>query len=262
MRQWIQIIESAGQHLLSESSAEAEQLKRILLHYGGEAVDYSLANDPDLTKIIKRGTMTSGSAARIITGKPVNCHGNAATLWLDGVGRICTGYALSRDGLWRQHSWGLLPNQQIIETTVQRDAYFGFVLDDEESRDFVKHNPPCWDYRGHYVGSSKDSFNDNGVCINRELPWSTVSDLADEDENAEPIDKEDFLARVFMPVSLAQEVAGDDLRYYSLRNGIYILYDEDTDTQYFFLYKTERLVVEQRREPLVLPPFALCPDKA
>lgn len=236
-------ITEVNRHLLSESPAEAEQLKRMLLHYGGEFVDASLDSDPDLTKLIKRGVMMNGSAALIMTGKPINCHGNAGTLWLDGVGRICTGYALIHNsGQWVQHSWALV-SQQIIETTVKRDVYFGFVLDDEESKDFVEDNPPCWDYRRHYVGSSKDSFYHNGWCSNRELPWSTMSEYLADAENFEPIDKEDFLATVFMPPDLAQEVAGDDLRYTADRsNGMSILYDDDTDTQYFFLYKAERLV--------------------
>jgi hypothetical protein len=50
---------------------------------------------------------------------------------------------MNRDGLWRQHSWGLLPSGQIIETTVRRLAYFGFTLNDEESKSFVKSNPPA-----------------------------------------------------------------------------------------------------------------------
>jgi hypothetical protein len=125
---------------------EAEQLKQMLLRYGGWAANID-PNDPDLTKIIARGAIMSGAGAKVMRGKPINCHGNAASLWRAEVGRICTGYALNRDGMWRQHSWGMMPNQQIIETTVRRIAYFGFVLDDEEAEDFVKHNPPCAGYR-------------------------------------------------------------------------------------------------------------------
>jgi hypothetical protein len=64
--------------------------------------------------------------------EPSQCHLNVARLWeerkkgsrLIGVG---TGYALSDDGLWRGHSWGL-NKRGIIETTVSRVKYFGLPL--------------------------------------------------------------------------------------------------------------------------------------
>jgi hypothetical protein len=64
--------------------------------------------------------------------EPSQCHLNVAWLWserkkgsrLIGVG---TGYALSDDGLWRGHSWGL-NKRGIIETTVSRVKYFGLPL--------------------------------------------------------------------------------------------------------------------------------------
>ena len=123
-------------------NAETEQLKQILLRYGGWAAGIE-PDDPDLTKLIERGIIMTGRGAKIKKGKPINCHCNAAGLWIDGLARICTGYALSRDGMWRQHSWGLTQSGQIIETTVGgRVAYFGVILTDEESKEFVKHNPP------------------------------------------------------------------------------------------------------------------------
>lgn len=39
-----------------------------------------------------------------------------------------TGYALSPDGLWRQHSWAYGDNLMIYETTVERVMYFGVEL--------------------------------------------------------------------------------------------------------------------------------------
>ena len=57
-----------------------------------------------------------------------------------------TGYALSDDGMWRQHSWCIcdageeyIEDSIIIETTEKRLAYFGFIMDEEESEEFV-----CW----------------------------------------------------------------------------------------------------------------------
>jgi len=55
-----------------------------------------------------------------------------------------TGWALSNDGIWRQHTW-LLKGKAIVETTSPREKYYGFVLTDEEANQFwwtkhVTHN--------------------------------------------------------------------------------------------------------------------------
>lgn len=58
------------------------------------------------------------------------CHQNVASLWKSPKRRIigvATGYALSEDGLWRQHSWGVL-RDGLLETTERRDKYFGILL--------------------------------------------------------------------------------------------------------------------------------------
>ena len=44
------------------------------------------------------------------------------------VDTIATGYALSGDNLWRQHSWGIDPDGVLAETTDERHAYVGIVL--------------------------------------------------------------------------------------------------------------------------------------
>jgi len=76
-----------------------------------------------------------------IDGRRSQCHTNAAQLWLDKkVCAIATGYALSDDGLWRQHSWGVDEDGRAVETTEERIAYFGFELDEDESREFVEAN--------------------------------------------------------------------------------------------------------------------------
>jgi hypothetical protein len=48
--------------------------------------------------------------------------------------RIATGYTLSADGLWRQHSWGLdAGDGRVLETTERRVRYRGYVLNDVET---------------------------------------------------------------------------------------------------------------------------------
>jgi hypothetical protein len=60
------------------------------------------------------------------------CHYNVASLWDQRKERgrlkaITTGYALSEDGIWRWHSWGLTTTR-IIETTIRKLQYFGIPL--------------------------------------------------------------------------------------------------------------------------------------
>jgi hypothetical protein len=60
-----------------------------------------------------------------------NCHKNVAEFWQRRSGNLialATGYALSDDGLWRQHSWGIRSNA-IFETTEPRKIYFGVRLE-------------------------------------------------------------------------------------------------------------------------------------
>jgi len=83
--------------------------------------------------------------ARLRKGRPNRCHANAASLWLNNMDdtRICTGYALSKDGMWRQHSWLIHfkeKSNQIIETTTPRIGYYGFVLNTEQCIKFVSKN--------------------------------------------------------------------------------------------------------------------------
>jgi hypothetical protein len=57
-----------------------------------------------------------------------NCDQSVATIWRRkqyGIASICSGYALSDDGLWREHTWGILRDGGILETTIAREKYFG-----------------------------------------------------------------------------------------------------------------------------------------
>ena len=65
------------------------------------------------------------------------CHHNVASLWEQRkkhsrLKAIATGYALSEDGMWRWHTWGLAATH-ILETTVVRLQYFGIPMDAEDA---------------------------------------------------------------------------------------------------------------------------------
>lgn len=124
------------------SNPHMEVLKRRLLQYGGYGVVLALP-EPHLNEILTRGYIADGKSAILLDGEPSRCHENSYLFWssqraslIDLV--LCTGWALSADGLWRQHSWVRNPKGEFIyETTAERVAYFGFELRDVEAVNFV-----------------------------------------------------------------------------------------------------------------------------
>ena len=123
-----------------------KELVRRLLAIGGDGV--ALRYEEDLDQLLEKAVISKGSKSRMMKGRPCNCHRNAANLWYNNRNneqevRIATGWALSRDGCWRQHSWAvqLLVNwdvsgYQILETTVRRMVYYGFTLSKEQCETF------------------------------------------------------------------------------------------------------------------------------
>lgn len=130
---------SASDHLSAEQFAPLESR---LLGKGGERV-VNPGYEPDLGKIMDRGQDWEGSPVSFRPMCARNCHGNAAELHVKTGHHIATGYALSDDGLWRQHSWGVHKNTgKPIETTTHRDKYHGVVLNTEEAAQFTRANYP------------------------------------------------------------------------------------------------------------------------
>jgi hypothetical protein len=127
----------------SKDQPELKRLKPLLLRFGGDFLVAPPKPDSDLLMLLQSGFLTGGT----IVLKPMkrsSCHQNVAELWKKrsfGIVGIATGYALSRDRLWRQHSWGLL-RDGILETTETRIKYFGIVLQGEKADHFAECNPP------------------------------------------------------------------------------------------------------------------------
>ena len=116
-----------------------QRLRARLLAFGGNQVCLAYF-EPDLKKIMERGQLWYGDIAIKKAGKRNQCHLNSALYWLEQHEKqnlaIATGYALSEDGLWRQHSWCVRHSKsalRIIESTCKRIAYYGFVLSDCEA---------------------------------------------------------------------------------------------------------------------------------
>ena|SRR5215831_6025784 len=122
---------------------ELEDLSALLLGMGGDFLVAPRKPDPDVPALLERGFLTFGPV-RMHLMNPSSCHQNIAALWRKrehGIVAIGTGYALSEDGLWRQHSWGIL-RDALLETTEERSKYFAIILQGEEADDFAAANPP------------------------------------------------------------------------------------------------------------------------
>lgn len=127
---------------LTQADPRYAELFDILLRSGGFSV--AAVEEPDLKDLLERGYLKSGRGAGRIRGRPIGCHENAARLWAKSPDFIVivTGWALSEDGLWRQHSWVKdVTDGRIYETTTRpRVAYFGFDLTPNESQRFYAGN--------------------------------------------------------------------------------------------------------------------------
>ena len=124
-----------------------EKLREVLLALGGDSVCIP-GIEEDAAKIIVRGGLFNTDGILMNVGAQNQCHRNSALCWEANkdLCDICTGYALSDDGIWRQHSWCLRSHStrkikgEIVETTEPRIKYFGFILTTEEAEEFLYEN--------------------------------------------------------------------------------------------------------------------------
>lgn len=94
--------------------------------------------EEDLELILRKGKTWLPLQKQIVLarGERSRCHQNVLRLWeMNPHFRVCTGYALSKDGIWRSHSWCFDPAAyRILETTGKRIAYHGAFLGRREIR--------------------------------------------------------------------------------------------------------------------------------
>jgi hypothetical protein len=117
------------------------KLRSKLLSFGGEEMVPSF--EDDLKKLLNRGIPLINPVIKLIRGRPISCHSNSAEYWEAHPMKteLMTGWALSMDGLWRQHSWvRIIKSGKVVETTTPRLIYFGFVMTQEEAEDFAFDN--------------------------------------------------------------------------------------------------------------------------
>lgn len=115
-----------------EERPHLKGLHKHLLRIGGlQVVLWNGTNDKTITEmLLQLGKAQSGRSAIVQLGEASECHNNSERLHQQDPSRyeVRTGYALSRDGIWRPHSWAVdSSNDTIIETTEKRVTYFGVV---------------------------------------------------------------------------------------------------------------------------------------
>lgn len=125
----------------AEQQPDLVVLRRLLLGLGGTHLVAPPNPDAALRLLIERGFVMAGRVIRR-TMRKSECHRNVAEIWaarqheIVGIG---TGYSLSNDGLWREHSWGVR-REGILETTVSRVKYFGVLLQHRDADLFAMAN--------------------------------------------------------------------------------------------------------------------------
>lgn len=113
-----------------------------LLSFGGSEACVPLS-DEHTEALLDDGLLLLGDNPVLTFGIANNCHENSSIIWRGGQKELVlmTGYALGDDGMWRQHSWCVFKETgQVIETTCESIAYFGVVLNDEDSEEFYHNN--------------------------------------------------------------------------------------------------------------------------
>jgi len=140
-------------------SRDFAKLNGLLLGIGGALVVPPLALPPcrseerKMKKAASHSRFFPGTPVCIKPGEPSHCQRNVAWLYSEGTPiAIATGYALSRDGRWREHSWGVatrtMPCSEfdevnagdVVETAGDRVCYYGFVLSKSQAARFVDDN--------------------------------------------------------------------------------------------------------------------------
>jgi hypothetical protein len=130
---------SGKKKLVDWSGNDAESFRPIydkLLSFGGDDVSIPVASEKEIGLLQSDKCRFFSGESVSVRGDPNMCHRNVAVLWKSNPDMVIySGYALSDDGVWRQHSWGF-DDGTVIETCVKRKKYFGYPLNKSESKEF------------------------------------------------------------------------------------------------------------------------------
>lgn len=115
----------------AKEQPEILELQKILLLVDGEQLVAPPTVTSDVPFLVESGFVMDYPVTERIM-QPHMCHLNSVELFAMGKATgFGTGFALTEDGLWWQHSWALERQQdgtnRIIETTGKRERYFGIL---------------------------------------------------------------------------------------------------------------------------------------
>jgi hypothetical protein len=125
------------------AKAWSELRERVLRHGGSEVVP-PRSPDPLIELLVEQGAVVAESTGCVFDrGERPDCHVNAVALWRgsDEIA-IGTGYALSPDSIWRQHSWAWDRDGRLIETTETQTRYFGVRMNGPQTEWFANRIAP------------------------------------------------------------------------------------------------------------------------
>jgi hypothetical protein len=201
----------AQQAVLAAHGDQYEQLAARLHDAAGGSVLVIATNDDEhLDLVVAGGHTIAAAGAELRLGRTSGCHANTAWLARRGECRPATGYALSDDGYWRQHSWGVTSDGRILETTVARTAYFGVVLTGAAEAAFV-------------IGETADRYDPydrEAKTVNLDDQRTTLSDTLAELLHAHQGDHGKLLVELGVALEAASEhYANERLDYDTTAEG-------------------------------------------
>lgn len=142
---WFHDYEELSEKYKTEQMQKIYELKERLLSFAGESTNFCFGV-PYVLQLLERGQLWYGDNLVHVNGQPRQAHVNSAIFWNKNRNkyRIATGYALTVDSMWREHSWLLQQeknNTKVVETTpIDRVLYFGYVLTEKECYEFYNTN--------------------------------------------------------------------------------------------------------------------------
>jgi hypothetical protein len=131
--------EVIGDRIEPPDDRTAITLASMLLSLEG---DYVVIHDDESSVfrawLERDGTDHTREKITVVPCERNECHRNCATIWKSSPDTvsIVTGYCLSSDAMWREHTWLMDGTDAIIETTVPRTRYFGMRLNGENAQEF------------------------------------------------------------------------------------------------------------------------------
>jgi len=146
--QWIKNAERLNREAIRKAPSAKTVLKRLMANEPNAVAIVADDSENFQSLLATKGIFSRGHDAggdvKLKRGSSNACHSNSVRLYKKGGYAIESGYALSKDGLWREHSWVReIKTGIIVETTEHRLKYFGVMLKGPVLEKFVRTNSPA-----------------------------------------------------------------------------------------------------------------------